>query len=172
APEEQELYAMLREVRDRWTERELTAADERIAAGEFEAAEERLRAVLAFAPHALEARRRLAGLDARRAQEADAEAERLRAADPEGSLAALERAQRIAASADRDKKIRKAQIDLEYAEGMRAYDAKRYREAVFQFKKVLARDPDHADAKRQLKFAQRFEQDANEALNDRFGRLE
>ncbi|HLJ56854.1 MAG TPA: hypothetical protein VKT77_17575 [Chthonomonadaceae bacterium] len=172
APEEPELYAALREVRDRWTERETVAADERIAASDFAGAEERLRVVLAFAPHSLEARRRLASLDARGAQEADAEAERLVATDPEGSLAALERAQRIAASADRAAKIRQAQIDMEYAQGMKAYGAKRYREAVFQFKKVLARDPDHADAKRQLKFAQRFEQDSNEALNDRFGRLE
>jgi len=56
---------------------------------------------------------------------------------------------------------------------MAAYNEKRYSEAVFQFKKVLARDPGHAEAKRYLNFAQKFAQDATtESLTDRFSRLE
>jgi len=173
APEEPEIYMLLKEVRERWTQREIAAADAALETGDFDAAETRLKGILAFAPHSLEARKRIADLEIRRAREADAEAERLLAdAQLEASLASMERAQQIAASAERAEKIRRTQIALEFAEGMRAYDEKKYREAVFQFKKVLARDPSHADAKRQLKFAQRFEQDSNEALNDRFGRLE
>ena len=173
APEEPELYALLKEVRERWSQLEMAEADASLEADDFDTAETRLKSVLAFAPYSLEARKRLAGIGARRAREADAEAERLFAdAQMEASLAAMERAQQIAATTERAEKIRHAQIDLEFAAGMLAYDEKRYREAVFQFKKVLAREPTHVDAKRQLKFAQRFEQDANEALNDRFGRLE
>jgi tetratricopeptide (TPR) repeat protein len=173
APEEPEVYSLLAEVRQLWSGAEIARAEEAIARGDADGAGEVLRSILAFAPHSLEARRRLAELDVLRAKEADAEAERLLAAEErEAGLAALERAQRIAASSQRAEKIRRAQIDLEFAEGMRAYNDKRYREAVFQFKKVLARDADHADARRHLNFAQRFEQDSNEALNDRFGRLE
>ena len=62
---------------------------------------------------------------------------------------------------------------MEFAAGMAAYNAKEYREAVFQFKKVLARDAAHSEAKRYLGFSQKFAQDtSNEALNDRFSRLE
>ena len=173
APEEPELYLLLKEVRERRLQRDVMAADDQLQAGEFAAAGTTLRGILDYAPHSLEARRRLAGLETRRAELADAEADRLiAAAQVEEGLAALERAQHIAASAERAEKIRRAQIALEYAEGMRAYGEKRYREAIFQFKKVLARDAAHADALRHLNFAQRFEQDSNEALNDRFGRIE
>jgi tetratricopeptide (TPR) repeat protein len=173
APEEPDLYLLLREVRERWERQEIVRAEACLEESDFEGVGTILRGILAFAPHSLEARRRLAGLDARRARQADADAERLIAEQKlEAGLAELERAQQIAASADRAEKIRRAQIDMEFAEGMSAYNDKRYREAVFQFKKVLARDPRHADAKRHLNFAQRFDNDANEALNDRFSRLE
>jgi tetratricopeptide (TPR) repeat protein len=173
APDEPELYVLLRDVRAAWQAAEIGRADELLRAEDFDGAGTILRGILTFAPHSVEARRRIAALDARRAEQADAEAERLlAAAQTEAALAELERAQQIAASAGRAERIHRAQIDLEFANGMKAYDEKRYREAVFQFKKVLALDPDHGDARRHLNFAQRFEQDSNEALNDRFGRLE
>ena len=67
----------------------------------------------------------------------------------------------------------RAHTAMEFAAGMAAYNEKRYREAIFQFKKALARDPAHSEAKRYLAFAQRFEQDATtDTLTDRFSRLE
>jgi len=173
APEEPELYELLNKVRSLWSQRDVMRADALLEQGDYAGAGEALQGILQFAPHCLEARRRLAGLDVLRAKDADSEAERLLSSgDRAEGLAALERAQQIMALPHREEKIRRVQIDIDYQSGLRAYEEKRYREAVFQFKKVLARDPNHADARRHLNFAQRFEQDSNEALNDRFGRLE
>ena len=173
SPDNPELYQLLATVREQWGAQEIQLADSCLKCDDAAAAEAHLLGVLAFHPTSLEARRRLAALSARSAEIAEADAARLLAeSDAEAALAALERAQAILATKERAERIRIAQIDLEFKAGMQAYDAMRYREAVFQFKKVLARNPNHADARRQLNFAQRFEQDSNEALNDRFGRLE
>ena len=124
-------------------------------------------------PLSLDLRRQYAGLNNRRTDEYDREADRLiSAGEIEAALSKMELAQSILPTQSRLSKMNWAQNVIEFNQGMSFYNDKRYREAVFQFKKVLARDPDHADARRQLNFAQRFEIDSNEALNDRFGRIE
>ena len=165
----------LRIARTRRSEELIAEAEAQSVAGDVGQAERKLREAIAVAPIGpTPARLALAALFTRHAEAADAEADRLLAqGDLAAGLAALERAQSVAASRERSQKIGRAQTALECATGMTAYHEKRYNEAVFQFKKVLARDPAHAEAKRYLNFAQKFAQDATtESLADRFSRLE
>lgn len=152
----------------------LSEAREQIASGSAEAAETALLAAIAHDTHLLDARTELASLRARRAAEAAEEAERLLAeGDMEAGIAALEQAQKFAPSPELAAKLARAQVAHEFMEGIAHYNAKRYHEAVFQFKKVLARDPNHHEARRHLDYAQTFAQDSATAdLNDRFSRLE
>jgi tetratricopeptide (TPR) repeat protein len=147
---------------------------ERIVSGDSEAAEKAWLEAIASCPANIEARQDLAKLRAYRTQEADAEADRLLAqGELEAGVAALERAQAVAPTSERAAKLNRATIAMEFAAGMAAYNEKRYSEAVFQFKKALARDPDHSEAKRYLGYAQKFAQDAaTDTLGDRFSRLE
>lgn len=170
-----EAVQMLLQARRRRSEQLLAEAHVYETKEDFAAVESALREATAVAPlDQREPRQELAAFLTRRTQAADAEADRLlKAGETEAALAALERAQAVAASQERAARIVRAQIDLEFAEGMAAYNAKRYTEAIFQFKKVLIRDPNHADARRYLGFAQKFAQDAQtDSLTDRFSRLE
>jgi tetratricopeptide (TPR) repeat protein len=143
-------------------------------AGNAATAEEVLLEALDADPFCLEARQALSDLRARLCTDADADADRLLAqGDLAAGVAALERAQSAAPTADRAKKLERAQTAMEFAAGMAAYNAKNYPQAIFQFKKVLARDAGHAEARRYLGFAESFAQDAStESLTDRFNRLE
>lgn len=174
-PLQTEVAQALRAARLQRSAELIAEAHERSAAGDVGEAEMKLREAIAVAPVGpTPARIELAALFTRHAEAADAEADRLLAqGELQAGLAALERAQSVAASRERAQKIGRAQTALEFATGMTAYNDKRYNEAVFQFKKVLARDPAHSDAKRYLNFAQKFAQDATtESLTDRFSRLE
>ena len=152
----------------------LDAARTAHAAGDYEAAENALLQAIARDPHQKEARQELGALRTRRAAEAAAEAERLLAqGEIEAGVAALEQAQALAPQAERAARLERALTDQEFAAGMAHYNAKRYREAVFQFKKTLSRDPAHAEAQRYLAYAENFLQDpVNDNLTDRFRRLE
>ncbi len=165
----------LREARAKRSEELILQAKSRGAEGNIGSAEQLLREAIAVAPPGpTTARTELASLFADHAAAADAEADCLLArGDLNTGLAALERAQSAAANPQRALKIIQAQTAMEFAAGMTAYNEKRYSEAVFQFKKVLARDPGHAEAKRYLNFSQKFAQDSTtETLADRFSRLE
>lgn len=133
-----------------------------------------LRELLVTYPFSLEAHVLLSNMSAEEAGHADTEADALLSqGNLEQGVAALERAQSAHSTADRAAKIARARIALDFSDGLNHYNARRYQEAVFQFKKVLANDPDHAEARRYLGFAQSFLQDAsNSALNDRFSMLE
>src|SRR5579884_99474 len=173
-PQESSVVSRLEAARLRRAERLLETARSHEAAGEGEAAEAALLQAIADAPLRVEARRELGALRQERAQEAAAEAERLLAeGDLEGGVAALERAQSLAPTPEIDEKLARAQVAHEFMQGIAFYNQKRYHEAVFQFKKVLARDPEHGEARRYLGYAQKFAQDTLTGdLTDRFSRLE
>lgn len=160
--------------RDERGRHHLGAARRYEQAGDTAAAETALLEAIADAPFLLEARRELAALRARHAAEADTEADRLLAqGDLEAGVAALERAQSHAPTPERAQQLLRAQTAQEFAAGMAHYNEKRYREAIFQFQKVLSRDPEHAEARRYLGYAQKFAQDTHsDTVGDRFSRLE
>ncbi len=146
-----------------------------IGSEDDERAEPLLRHALNVLPYdSRDIRAELGAIRSRRSQAQDAMADQLLAEGRlEAGVAALERAQSIAPDAERAQKLLKAQIAMEFGAGMTAYNAKEYRDAIFQFKKALARDPAHSDARRYLAFAQKFATDTStETLNDRFSRLE
>ena len=137
-------------------------------------AEAALKQALTYDFYFVEARRELGILYSRRIADADAEAEAAFAkGEMDVAVSAWERAQSVAPSAERARKITRAQTAAEFAAGMTLYNEKRYEQAIFQFRKALARDPNHSDAKRYLNFAQKFAQNADDQSQaDRFDFLE
>lgn len=166
--------ALLEKARWEYGKQRLASAEQAETAGDVTVADAALREAIASAPFLVGARRALGTLRARQAQMLDAEAEELLArGELEAAVTALEKAQAMGPSAARAVRLERAQIDREFAVGLDCYNEKRYQEAVFQFKKVLARDPDHAEAKRYLGYAQKFVRDAAEdSQGDRFRYLE
>ncbi|HZT43023.1 MAG TPA: hypothetical protein VFA07_12720 [Chthonomonadaceae bacterium] len=166
--------ALLEKARWEHGKQRLAAAEQAEAAGDVAAADAALREAIACAPFLVEARRALGTLRTRQAEILDAEAEeRLARGEMEAGVAALEKAQAMAPSAARATRLERAQIAREFTAGLDCYNEKRYQEAVFQFKKVLARDPAHAEAQRYLGYAQKFVKDAAEdSQGDRFRYLE
>ena len=144
------------------------------AALDSKQAETALQQALTYDFYSVEARRALCHLHARRAESSDADAEKFAAGgELEAAISAWERAQSVLPTAERAAKITKAQTAAEYAAGLVLYNEKRYEQAIFQFRKALARDPNHSDAKRYLNFAQKFAQNAAEdTQSDRFNFLE
>jgi tetratricopeptide (TPR) repeat protein len=143
--------------------------------GNLKAAEAALREAVAVAlPEALEMRRELADICAGQATAMDARADAF-VADGRLSeaLEALQHAQSISLNTARSARITQLQVQFEFAAGMEAYNARKYAEAAFQFKKVLNLQPTHAEARRYQDFARKFAQDSiQESLADRFSRLE
>ncbi|MCS6777070.1 MAG: hypothetical protein RMJ43_05175 [Chloroherpetonaceae bacterium] len=174
APQEPQLTALLAQARTARAQQLLAGARQQRASGDTEGADRMLREALEIDPFAMEARQELADLRAQICALADAEAERLLAEGHlDAAVATMEQAQTLAPSAERAERLARAQIAMEFATGMEHYHARRYPEAVFQFKKVLARDPGHAEAQRYLNFARSFLQDTSvDVLSDRFRRIE
>jgi tetratricopeptide (TPR) repeat protein len=153
----------------------LEEAERRESANDLEGAEQSLRESAAVAPMSMsEPRSKLAAYLARCAETTDARAElQMQNGDIEGALNALAAAQCLCPKPERALRIQGLNTDVEFAAGMKAYNEKHYVQAVFQFKKVLRLDKNHADAQRHLEFAKRFSQDSStDSLQDRFSRLE
>jgi tetratricopeptide (TPR) repeat protein len=66
--------------------------------------------------------------------------------------------------------LRRARAAEAFAVGIEYYENRQYAPAIFQFKKSLRFDPDNAEVRRKLAYAQSFQQDT--LLRDRFSRLE
>ncbi len=173
-PEFLEALEALTEARNGCVQALLQSATEAEQREEFDSAEAALLEAIRIDPDSKASRVHLVSHRSRRAAALDAEVALLvQRGDLEATLNALEKAQSLAPSVARGASLQQTQTALEFALGMTAYEEKRYREAVFQFKKVLNRDPVHAEARRHLGYAQKFAQDAAlDAVNDRFSKLE
>ena len=166
---------MLRRARETRAAQLIEEAAQLEADSDFTGADERLREAVAVAPADIPSpRTQLAALLEQRAAAIDTLAVQLqRDGDKEGALDSLLLAQKQRPKPERAARIRELQIEAEFAAGMQAYDAKRYNQAVFQFKKVLRLDKNNAESQRHLEFARRFAQETStESLQDRFSRLE
>jgi tetratricopeptide (TPR) repeat protein len=145
-----------------------------MAKGDTEGASKAFLEATRLQPLATEPRTQLAQLFAKRAAAADREAENHKArGDWTTAILAMERAQSLHPTPERAAHIVQAQRDFEFEQGMAFYHAKQYPQAIFQFQKVLGQNPNHAEAKKHLQYAQRLAQDTNsDLLQDRFSRLE
>ena len=173
-PEFSEALEALRHARKDLAGELLELAAEADRGGDMEGTEALLLRAIHTDLDSREARTMLVSLRDRRALALDAEAKRLlEQKEFDAGIAALEKAQSYSPSSPRGASLEQARTAQEFARGMVAYEEKRYREAVFQFKKVLNRDASHGEARRHLGYAQKFAQDATlDAVNDRFSKLE
>ena len=173
-PHEPQMTALRATLRQEHARHLLQRAQNFVRAEQPDAAEKALLEAINVDPFSAEARRELGVLRAERTAGLDAEAERLLAAGQlEAGIAALEKAQAVAPTPQRTAALHQARTAAEFAVGMTHYNAKNYEQAVFQFRKVLAREPAHAEAKRYLNFAQSFAQNADtDTVADRFAHLE
>ncbi len=140
----------------------------------LDAADSALLKIIEWNPYLLEPREALRNLRAKRSEQEAADAVRmLETGKVTDAVAALERASTLDGSEAISAKLELAKTRLEFELGMEHYNEKRYREAIFQFKKVLIRDAGNAEASRYLGYAQKFLQDAGgETITDRFSKLE
>ncbi|MBC7526855.1 MAG: PQQ-binding-like beta-propeller repeat protein [Chthonomonadaceae bacterium] len=134
-----------------------------------------LKEAIELDPYNFPLRERLISVLTQKALAFDARAEAfLQKGETERGVTELERAQSVEPTAERATRLEHARTAQEFALGMEYYGDKDYTQAVFQFRKVLGRDPDHAEAKRHLQYAQKFQQDvsADNSLSNRFSMLE
>lgn len=158
----------------RGTSAKIAEAKELELNGQLDAADFALLQAIGWDPFLTEPRDLLSALRSQRAaQEAAIAAKLLEDGKIAEAVAAYERASSLDGSSEISANLENAKTLLEFDLGMEHYNDKRYREAMFQFKKVLLHDPAHAEAARYLGYAQKFVQDTSgESLNDRFSRLE
>jgi Flp pilus assembly protein TadD len=171
-PLDADTLARRRDLRRRWADSAGAAGTVALAAGDSATAEARFLEAITADP--LDASAREALGEARRAAAALALAQgraRIAAGDFAGAIAALTEAQRRGASGPEvTNLLREARVGEAFALGNALYQDRQYAAALFQFKKVLRLDPDNAEARQKIGYAQNFLQDSQ--LNDRFSRLE
>lgn len=173
-PHEPAVVALLLETRKARAAKLFAEATAKVAVGESDSADALLLKAIADDPLRPDIRQALAALRRKKAEAALAEADRLLAAgSKEEGIAALERVQALLPTPEMARRLAEARTAHEFDAGLAFYNERRYQEAIFQFRKVLARDAAHADAKRYLAYAERFAQDTSTSdLSDRFSRLE
>lgn len=147
------------------------AAEAHLAAGDPEAAAAALTALLAIAPTDLAARTRLTEARRQLAQRLLADGDSRRAAgDLAGAVDVWQRALALSAEPELEARLRDAEIEQCMALGKQLYAAQRFAEAAFQFRRVCALDPSHAEARRYLGYVQSTQHDS--VVSNRFARLE
>ena len=171
-PLDAEAVATRAALRHEWSRDAQTHAESALAAGDGQTAEACLLDAIAADPLNTAARQRLA--DARHAASESALAHGralLQTGDFAASVAALTQAQTFGASGlEVTALLRSARAGEAMALGNKLYQDRQYAAALFQFKKALRFDPENADARQKLAYAQNFLQDTQ--INERFTRLE
>lgn len=82
----------------------------------------------------------------------------------------LEKALAIRPSPDIQEKLAHARAKQALEDGLALYQAKKFSQAVFQFRKALSIDPDNVEAKKYIEYSESLRQD--DMLFDRFSKLE
>lgn len=82
----------------------------------------------------------------------------------------LEKAAAIQPTTEVQARLTKARATQALDAGLALYEAKKFSQAVFQFRKALSLDPDNAEAQKHIEYAESFRQD--DTLFDRFSKLE
>ncbi len=108
-----------------------------------------------------------AGLAAGCLADADLALGENRASDAVGILA---KAMAVTPSPEIQQKLVRARAQQAFEEGLALYEAKKFSQAVFQFRKVLSLDPDNIEAQKYVEYSESLRQD--DMLFDRFSKLE
>jgi tetratricopeptide (TPR) repeat protein len=160
------------QLRKRWSTAALVAGREAVTEGSTSVAEARFLDAIAADPLNIEAREALAAIRRTAASTAIEKGRTLlRMGQFAEAIVALTEAQRRGAHGpDLTALLRDARVGEALVAGNALYQDRQYAAALFQYKKVLRLDPDNAEAKQKVSYAQNFLQDNQ--LNERFSRLE
>lgn len=101
---------------------------------------------------------------------ADRIADAEQASCPAEAIRFLEEAAAVRPTPDVYERLSAARAKQAFDEGLVLYEAQRYSEAVFQFKKVLKLDPENAEARKYMEYGESLRRD--DSLFDRFSKLE
>lgn len=172
-PNDADVFKTRHSLRQRWNRLERTLGEKSLADGDGDAAEAHLLYAIVADPLDSVAREKLAAARYAAAAAATADGKKQMAlGEWADAVAAFTEAQKRSASGPEiTQLLKQARVGEAMAIGNALYTDRQYAPALFQFKKVLRLDPDHAEAKQRVAYAQNFLQDAGQ-INDRFTRLE
>jgi tetratricopeptide (TPR) repeat protein len=146
-------------------------AGQHTAAGDDEDALRLLSELLRLAPERTDVRRQVAAVRARIAQGLAGEGDgRAAGGDLAGAMELWQRAQLLSDSPELQDRLRRCVVQRSLEAGRRFYEQQRFAEAAFQFKRVLALEPDHEEAIRYLGYTQGAGRDSS--ISTRFQKLE
>ena len=170
-PYDARVFEKLTAARENLIRDALAASSSFAAGGRLEEALAKVEDVIQLDPANVQAREQLSKLEdalvAKHVSEADAA---LVAGQPERAVHFLERASDLRSSPELQKRLANARARQAFDEGLALYEAKKYSQAAFQFRKVLNIDPDNAEAQKYIEYAESLRQD--DTLFDRFSKLE
>jgi tetratricopeptide (TPR) repeat protein len=143
----------------------------RLADGDVDGALETWRSLLTLCPKDRETHTAIAAVREQRVAELVRRGEeRAAAGDCDGAVEYWRQAQALLPDSETAARLREAEIEQALALGKRFYQERRYPEAAFQFRKVLALVPEHEEAQRFLGYAQNMR--PGSPMSDRFRHLE
>ena len=172
-PLDADIFKARQSLRLRWNAVERSLGEKSLQSGDGDGAEAHLLYAIAADPLDSVARERLADARHTAADAAIAEGNRCMALGQwTDAVAAFTEAQKRGASGTMiTMYLKQARVGEAMALGNALYNDRQYAPALFQFKKVLRLDPDYAEAKQRISYAQNFLQDAGQ-ITERFTRLE
>lgn len=166
-----EVVAQLAKVRSCLISEALEAARSLADKGELEKALAKLEEIVKVDFSDIRAREQLASVEDALVSRYAADAESLlnsgKAAD---AVSLLEKAAALRPTPDIEERLAQARAKQAFDQGMALYQAQKFSQAVFQFKKVLSIDPRNAEAQKYIQYAESLRQD--DVLFDRFSKLE
>ena len=164
---QQEVVEQLAQVRSSLVSEALASARSLADKGELVEALAKLQEIVKVDFADIHAREQLALVEDALVSRYAADAEKSEA--PE-AVALLEKAAALRPTPDIEERLAQARAKQAFDAGMALYDAQKYSQAVFQFKKVLSIDPRNAEAQKYIQYAESLRQD--DVLFDRFSKLE
>lgn len=170
-PYDRDVFERLTTSRERLISDSLARAVSSADAGQLEEALARVEEVLQLDFTHVQAREELDRLEnalvAKYTADADAALETGRPAE---AVQILEKAAALRPSPQVRELLAKARAREALKQGLALYEAQKYSQAAFQFRKVLSIDPDNAEAQKYIEYAESLRQD--DMLFDRFSKLE
>ena len=154
-------------VRSKLVSEALAAAKSLADKGKLEEALVKLETVVKVDFADIQAREQLASVEDALAGRYVADAERSEGAE---AVNLLQKAAALRPTPEIEERLSRARAKQAFDAGMALYEAQKYSQAVFQFKKVLSINPRNAEAQKYLQYAESLRQD--DVLFDRFSKLE
>ncbi len=172
-PFDAELFGTRQSLRQRWNTLERSLGEKSLGDGDGDSAEAHLLYAIVADPLDSVSREKLADARFAAANAAITEGrKRMALGEWADAVSSLTEAQKRGASGPEvTNLLKQARVGEAMALGNALYNDRQYAPALFQFKKVLRLDADHAEAKQRISYAQNFLQDAGQ-ITERFTRLE